>query len=262
MSEPLEGSSVTPSAHLEPGTTGTLTAEVGGRALNLEELAFLNRMTTTGMVLPNVAHELNNSLQVVGGLVEMLAARGDLPADVLDKVARIGLQAAKSASMVRELVAFSRRDQGGVGVVDVARVVEQALALRRYHLSRARVVVSTEVGDGGPYVLRADGHHLLQVLVNVIINAEQALEGRTGPTLRVGVGRGAGGGVEITIDDNAGPLDEHVAARACDAFYTTRTARAIGLGLAVGRALVARDGGTLDLAPLGTQGTRATLRFP
>ncbi|MBL8142616.1 MAG: hypothetical protein JNM38_15965, partial [Acidobacteria bacterium] len=91
--------------------------------MSLDELAFLNRMTTTGMVLPNVAHELNNALQVVGGLVEMLSARGDLPADVLDKVGRIGAQAAKSAAMVRELVAFSRRDQAGVGLVDAVRTV-------------------------------------------------------------------------------------------------------------------------------------------
>jgi signal transduction histidine kinase len=262
VSEPFEPSSAASSASQGAGTADTLSAEVAGRALLLDELAFLNRMTTTGMVLPNVAHELNNALQVVGGLVEMLAARGDLPADVLEKVGRIGAQAAKSAAMVRELVAFSRRDQGGVGVVDAARVVEQALALRRYHLSRARVVVTTEIGEGGPHVLRADGHHLLQVLVNVIINAEQALEGRTGPTLRVGVRRGAAGAVEITIDDNGAPIDELVAARACDAFYTTRSARAMGLGLAVGRALVARDGGTLEVAALGQSGTRAMLRFP
>lgn len=261
MSDPFEHpSGPGEGAGLSPQDDG-LTVDVAGRAMSLDELAFLNRMTTTGMVLPNVAHELNNALQVVGGLVEMLSARGDLPADVLDKVGRIGAQAAKSAAMVRELVAFSRRDQAGVGLVDAARTVEQALALRRYHLSRARVQVATSIGDGGPHLLRVDGHHLLQVLVNLIINAEQALEGRASPRLQVTIGRGEAGAIEIAIDDNGGPIAAHVAARACDAFYTTRSTKAIGLGLAVGRALVVRDGGTLEVAPLEGNGTRATLRF-
>lgn len=240
----------------------TLSADVGGRALSLDDLAFVNRMTTTGLVLPNVAHELNNALQVIGGLTEMLSARTDLPGDVLDKVARVGAHAGRSAVMVRELVAFSRRDQGGVAVVDAARVVEQALALRRYHLSRARIRVETVVGADGPFLLRVDGHHLLQVLANLLINAEQALEGQPAPSLCVNVSRRETRDVTITIDDNAGPIAEHVAARACDAFFTTRASKAIGLGLTVGRALVARDGGTLDVAPVEGEGTRAMLTFP
>ena len=260
--------SVTPiRPHSAESTSGagsapeTLTVTVGGRDLTLDELAFLNRMTTTGLVLPNVAHELNNALQVVGGLVEMLAVRRDVPADALEKIGRIGAQAARSAAMVRELVAFSRRDQGGVATVDAAKVVDQALSLRRYHLSRARVKVTTQTGDGGPHVLKVDGHHLLQDLVNLIINAEQALEGMPSPALDVHVFKDDDGATVITIDDNAGPIATEVAARACEAFYTTRTPRAVGLGLAVGRALVGRDGGTLDVGPNGDQGTRATLRF-
>ncbi len=251
-----------PSSSLAAAADTALSADVGGRALSLDDLAFLNRMTTTGMVLPNVAHELNNALQVIGGLVEMLSARADLPADVLDKVTRVGAHAARSAAMVRELVAFSRRDQGGVALIDAGRIVEQAMALRRYHLSRARIRVETVVGTDGPYLLRVDGHHLLQVLVNLVINAEQALDGQPAPSLRVTLGRNEGRAVTITIDDNAGPISEHVAARACDAFFTTRAGRAMGLGLAVGKALVARDGGTLEVAPLEDQGTRATLTFP
>src|SRR5687768_7581065 len=145
----------------------------GERPLQLDDLVYINRMTTVGHVLPAVAHELNNALQVIGGLVELLGMKGELPPDVRDKVQKIGAQSTRSAGMVREFVAFARRDETS-SRIDVQRAIDHALALRRYHLSRARIDVVVDAPTE-PLSIRADSHAVLQVLLNLIINAEEAL---------------------------------------------------------------------------------------
>lgn len=231
-----------------------------GRELSADDLAYLNRMTVTGHVLPNVAHELNNSLQVVGGLVEMLAARSDLPADVREKVSRIGAQSARAVWLMRELVAFARRDDHGVRPFDLGRVVEQALSLRRYHLSRARITVTVEREPSGSFRVRGDAHAVEQILLNLVINAEQALAGRPDPQITIAFDV-RDGFVEVSVVDNGPGMSLDLARKATAPFFTTRH-EAGGLGLAVARTLAESLGGRLDLdAGVGT-GTRVVLKVP
>jgi len=243
-----------------PGAAAGLTAELGGRSFATEDLAQLNRMSVVGLVLPNVAHEVNNALQVVCGLVEMVAARPDLPPEAVSKLGRIGAQAGRASSLIRELVAFSRRELAAVGVVDVRKVADAALALRRYHLSRDRVSVVVETPADGGCLVRADAHYLQQVLVNLIVNAEQALRGREAPALRLAV-RELASSVDVLVEDNAGGMDSEVSRRAGDLFFSTRESPALGLGLAVSGALTAAQGGRLTVEPV-PGGTRARVSLP
>jgi len=243
----------------EPRERG-VAAGSGGRELSSGDLAYLNRMTVTGHVLPNVAHELNNSLQVVSGLVEMLAGRSDLPADVRDKVSRIGAQSARAVWLMRELVAFARRDDHGVRAFDLGRVVEQALSLRRYHLSRARISVAVEREEQGPFRVRGDAHAVEQILLNLVINAEQALAGRNDPRITIALDV-RDGFVELSVIDNGPGMALDLARKAQEPFFTTR-AGMCGLGLPVARHLAESLGGRLDIEPKVEGGTRAVLWLP
>ena len=162
-------------------TPPTVTTE---RAFSTADLAYINRMTTTGMVLPSVAHEVNNSLQVIAGMVEILGLRGQLPPEVSDKVQKIAVQATKAAGHLRELVAFARRD-GVSPKVELKAAVERALSLRRYYLTRGRVAVTIDAPADESFVVRADSQHVIQVLVNLVINAEESVAKQDVRTLRV-----------------------------------------------------------------------------
>jgi C4-dicarboxylate-specific signal transduction histidine kinase len=234
-------------------------SEPAGRVLTSEDLAYLNRMTTVGQVLPNVAHEINNALQVVGGLVEMLSLKPELAPDVRDKIARIGVQAGRTAEMLRELVAFARREYGGVRHVGVNRLIDRALALRRYHLARARIVVEVTGAPPDTIVVRADAHHLEQVLVNLVMNAEASLAGRHDGRIEIAV-RDEGPRVSVTVTDNGHGMVPAVAGAATAPFFTTRDGAA-GLGLTVARLLVEADGGVLTVAAL-EGGTSVTIVLP
>jgi signal transduction histidine kinase len=238
---------------------GGLAVRVGSRTLGLEELAYVNRATTTGLVLPNVAHELNNALQVIGGLVELLSMRADLPQDAKDKIGRIGAQSGRATELIRELVTFARRDDAGLAQVDLAKLVDRALAFRRYHLARARIAVHVAGAQPGEVLVRADGSSLLQILLNLIINGEQALTGRAGAEIHVHIAR-TPEGVTVEVRDNGPGTGRHETA-APEPFFTTRPP-APGLGLAVATALAASQGGSLRLQSAPEGGSVAVLTVP
>jgi C4-dicarboxylate-specific signal transduction histidine kinase len=229
------------------------------RPLSLDDLVYINRMTTVGHVLPSVAHELNNSLQVIGGLVELLTMRAELGRDVHDKVHKIGQQAARSAGMLREFVSFARRDDA-VNRVDVVKALERALELRRYHLSRARIeVVHVEPQPRGPLVVIADSQHVVQVLLNLLINAEEAMAGQERRELRMHL-LDLPHAVRCLVEDS-GPGFSDVARRLLrKPFASTKPRGTAGLGLAVAGALTEKDRGRLEV--LDGPGGRVQVEWP
>lgn len=247
--------------HHGPHHAGDLSAQLGRRAFTLDDLAHLNRMTTIGLVLPTVAHEINNALQVVGGLTELLSRRDDLPGDVRDKLRRIAAQSSRASGLLRELVNYTKREASAPAVVDVVRVLEAALAMRRYHLDRERVRVHVSLPDDFACLCRTDAHYLQQVLLNLILNAETALRGRPEPALWVAV-TATEREVRVQLEDNGPGLEGDATTRAFEPFYSTRAGHALGLGLAVSKALMRRSGGDLDVHTRREGGTRAVITLP
>lgn len=212
------------------------------RDLDPGDLVLANRLVTLELVLPNITHEINNALQVIGGLGEILATRPGIPEDVAQKLQRIHGQAVRCSALLRELLGYARRDEAQP-TTDVARCVERALSLRRYHLSRARITVQVEQDTEGPVVARMDSQHLEQVLVNLLVNAEQALAGQPDPTIRVGYAR-EGADVVLTVHDSGPGLDVSQQDRYFQPFMTTRQG-ALGLGLSATRAMAHAAHGTV-----------------
>jgi signal transduction histidine kinase len=231
---------------------------VTDRRFSNADLAFINRMTTTGQVLPSVAHEINNSLQVIAGLVEIMGLRGQLSPEVAERVEKISAQTAKAAGQLRELVAFSRRD-GVLRRTDIRSAAERAVAFRRYHLSRGRVTASIEARHDGPLVAQADSQQVIQVLVNLILNAEEALGVREIREITLTLWREAGA-IHCAVADSGPGFDAAAAERVGQAFFTSKTQGAAGLGLAVARRLTEADGGQFTLA--STMPARVVVSWP
>jgi signal transduction histidine kinase len=228
---------------------------------DLEVLIIINQLMTVGQIVPGIAHELNNSFQVIGGLIEMLSARSDLPADVVTRLQRIGAHADRAAGRVRDLQAFARHEPAEAAQTDVRGITERALALRRYQLARARVDVAVEPGGDG-IAARIGPRQLQLVILNLLINAEQALAGRNDGVVRVSVGRDAGR-ARVAVTDNGPGVPADLREQIFEAFFTTRGREAAaGIGLAAARGLARRHGGDLWVESAGDGGARFVVELP
>ena len=212
------------------------------RDLGAGDFVFANRLITLELVLPNITHEINNALQVIGGLGEIIAIKPGISDDVALKLQRIHGQAVRCSGLLRELLNYARRDEASP-TTDVPRSIDRALNLRRYHLARARVHVHVDPTTEGPIAAKLDSQYFEQILVNLVLNAEQAIAGRPEPTVRIAYGR-EGDTMVLTVRDSGPGID---LAREEEYFrpYMTTKPGAIGLGLTAARALVHTVKGSL-----------------
>lgn len=236
---PLQRSDVSPS---EPVAVPIDELTTPNRALEPGELVYANRLLTLELVLPNVTHEINNALQVIGGLGEIMATRPGVSDDMAQKLQRIHGQAVRCSGLLRELVNYARRDDASPAT-DVPKGIDRALNLRRYHLARGRVAVNVEPGSTGVVSARMDSQYFEQVLVNLIINAEQATVGLPQPSIRIGYTR-EGDEVVVSVTDNGPGVDVDAQEELFRPFMTTREG-AVGLGLTAGRVMARASGGSL-----------------
>jgi two-component system NtrC family sensor kinase len=229
--------------------------------LDPAQLRQINRLATAARMVAGLAHELNNSLQVVSGLVELLGDRGDMPADAVARIQKIGGQAEKATAAIRQVVTYTRELGQEIGAVNVSALADQALALRRYNLGRAGIVAASDLPPG-PVTITADARAVLQVLLNLILNAEEALANQPQRQLRIGVERD-NGAVRIAVSDTGHGIPDALRERIFEPFFTTRTGeRAVGLGLPVARALARQSGGSLMLHDAGPGTTTFVVTWP
>jgi len=219
------------------------------------QLMLAERMASVGTLAAGVAHEINNPLAYVSSnlsYLRELMARPTLPAEQLPEVREVVAEALQGAervcAIVRDLRTFARADEDRQAPVDVARVVDGALRLVRNELShRARLTCSLE---SVPHV-QGNEVRLSQVVVNLLVNALQALPERPAEEnrVRLSLRSGQGGQVELEVSDNGRGMSPEVQRRIFDPFFTTRSVgEGIGLGLSICLTLVQGMGGRIEVA--------------
>jgi len=229
--------------------------------LRVDDLITLNRSATIARLLAGVVHEVNNALQVIGGTTELLQNSPGLTEPVVKGLQRIHAQNTRAASALAEVMTFSRQKAEGRGPVNVRDVMSGAIALRSYAVLRARLTIAQHVPAEGRLSVDVSAPLLEQALLNLIVNAEQALAGRAGGAIAVAVEQQEGT-IVVTVSDNGPGVDPAVAATMFEPFVTTRSRdEASGLGLTVARAIAESHRGSLTLEAQA-QGACFALRLP
>ncbi len=222
------------------------------------QLAQAQKMEALGVLAGGVAHDFNNLLMAFLGNLEILKARtvGDERlARVVDRMERAVMRA---RDLVRRILTFSGRQPRHEGPVDVAMVIREVVGLVRSGAPPG--VVLREVGDASDAVVEGDASELNQALMNLVVNAVQAV-GETG-TIEVGVGC-SDGKVEIWVHDDGPGIPPEVGGRIFDPFFTTKApGQGTGLGLAMVRAIVERHGGEVAVTSSPQSGTCFRMTLP
>lgn len=218
-----------------------------------------NCLATVAHQLSSAMHEANNLLQVIAGSAEMIQFKSGLSDDIRKRTEVISEHAHRVSTLLggaRDLAKFSPRQAGQA--TDVRAVVVRALELRKHALGRAQVKVSTDIGDV-PRAVMLNARPALQVVLNLLLNAEQALRGRQNATIAVSLSR-ENHDVVLTIADNGPGLTEDSPNRFALCLDPDASPR-LGLGLSAAQWMCQRDGGQLDVRSR-QGGTVATLRLP
>jgi signal transduction histidine kinase/BarA-like signal transduction histidine kinase len=228
------------------------------------QLLQAEKMAALGQTISGVAHELNNPLATIQSWAERLSQRATLEEPVRRGLDTILSEAERAARIVRNLLTFARKRQTTRAMVDLNQVVRETLALRAYEQRVTNVTVIDALAAGLPHVF-ADGHQVQQVLLNLVINAEQAMLAAHGRgTLVVRTWHDMqreSVGLEIN-DDGPGVPDE-LQPKIFDPFFTTKeVGKGTGLGLTVAYAIVQEHGGRIRLQSRPGSGASFYVELP
>jgi two-component system NtrC family sensor kinase len=207
-----------------------------------EQLLQSEKMSAVGQLIAGVAHELNNPLTAILGYAQLLDS-ADLDHRSADYVRKLFKQAQRTHRVVQNLLSFARQRKPQKQVVDLRKVLEEALALRDYDLRVNNISLEREIPDGLPSVV-ADPHQLEQVFLNVINNALDAIvEGNGGGVLKVRAFT-KDAFVCVEFDDSGPGITDPT--RIFDPFYTTKSVgKGTGLGLSICYGIVKEHGGEI-----------------
>ncbi len=210
-----------------------------------QQIVQSERLAAMGAMIGGVAHELNNPLTSILGVSELL--QDSQTTDAARK--QIGIlqqQARRAAEIVHNLTYFSRPPAPGKSPVNLGEIVERTLNLHAYSLRKNNITVDFLREPTLPFV-QADPHQLMQVFLNLILNAEQAIrEARDRGTLRIRLGNN-GEAVWASFHDDGPGIPGDILGSIFDPFYTTkRPGRGTGLGLSICKAVMKEHNGTIE----------------
>jgi C4-dicarboxylate-specific signal transduction histidine kinase len=219
------------------------------------ELVATDRLATVGKLASGVAHEVGNPLSGILGYLSVLRMRQQGNAELLDLVQRIEHEVQRIDQIVRALLELGRPSRGKPQPIDVRPVIDSCVKL--LGASRDFEGVKVEVEGPSSLWLLAETGPLSQVLVNLLLNAAQAMSGKGRIVVRT---EQVAAGGHVVVEDEGPGLSPAAKERLFEPFFTTKAAgKGTGLGLAVSRHLLSQFEGALEAGDRPGGGARFTI---
>ena len=227
-----------------------------------EQLIQAEKLAAMGQMLAGVAHELNNPLTAILGVTELLRDTNSGDENTKRQLDLTHRQARRAARIVQNLLEFSRPATPQRKPLDVNTIVERTLQLQDHSLRRNNIQVDFSTQPDLPPVI-GDANQLIQVFLNLLSNAEQAIrEVRDSGRIQLRLGR-IGGHICLTVQDDGVGIAPEALPKLFDPFYTTkRPGGGTGLGLSICMSIVREHGGSIDVETLPAGGSAFTVYLP
>jgi PAS domain S-box-containing protein len=237
------------------------------------------RIAHLGDMATGMAHELNQPLAVIRMSTEGLLEELDMPeaeampADMIDlfrgKLDKICKQVERATGLVKTLRSVAHKPADNPVPFDLVAAVRKGSDLLREQLRAARIDFELDLPDAG-LTVKGDANQLQQVLINLVLNARDALVDDTGRPATGTLGRiavsmaaAADGGMQLTVDDDGPGIPDTVMPRLFEPFFTTKpTGKGTGLGLSISHGIIKRMGGRIVAENRPEGGARFRIAFP
>lgn len=225
------------------------------------KLVQTEKMAALGQLVSGIAHELNNPLTSIMGYAQL--ALGRVPETLSNEVQMIFSEAERARRIVKNLLYFARQAQPERTRVDLNEIVERTVALRGYELKIENIAIRCELAADLPATL-ADPHQLQQVVLNLLVNAEQAiLESRGRGSIQLRTRKTDESRLLIEVSDDGPGILPEIASRVFDPFFTTKPpGLGTGLGLSIVYGIVEQHGGDVAFENLSAGGAKFTVEIP
>ena len=244
--------------HPVPGPSGDV-VEFVGTVMDVTErrradeerqaLAHTHRITTMGQLTASIAHEVNQPIAAVvtnaQAAMRWLNMEPPNAAEVRQALGRIVRDGRRAGDIIGRIRALVRKAPPRNEEVDINEAMLEVVALTRSELRSNRTSLQTQVADGLPVIL-GDRIQLQQVMLNLILNALEAMSGSSAAAreLVIKTGQDGSGGVLVAVEDSGPGLQPESLDRLFDAFYTTKPG-GLGMGLSICRSIIEAHGGRL-----------------
>jgi PAS domain S-box-containing protein len=227
-----------------------------------EQLIQAEKLAAMGQMLAGVAHELNNPLTAILGASELLRDRAGIDDNTRRQLDMTHRQARRAARIVQNLLEFSRPASPQKKALDLNAVVDRTLQLHEHSLRRNQVQVEFHPSAGLPPTI-GDANQLIQVFLNLVSNAEQAIRAaRPSGRITIRLGKLASR-IFATVQDDGAGIPQDVLPRIFDPFFTTkRPGGGTGLGLSICMSIVREHGGDIEVESLPGGGASFTVYLP
>jgi len=240
-----------------------LIRDVTDQKMLQEQLIQSEKMSAIGQLVSGVAHELNNPLAGISAFAQLLLAEKRFPPDQRTAAETIYSEARRASRIVQNLLTFARQHKAEKGPTAINQVLDDTLELRGYELRVRGIDVRREYDESLPDTM-ADAHQLQQVFLNLITNAEQAMEQRDGHHHRLTVRtRRSGEAIRIEVEDTGAGIPANLIERIFNPFFTTKpTGSGTGLGLSISLGIVREHEGKIWAENAQQGGARFLVELP
>jgi len=209
---------------------------------HLQQLAHVTRLSSMGEMASAIAHEVNQPLTAIltysQASMRLLRSGGASLDEIVEAIARVAAQAERASDIIRHLRTFVRKEDAQLLPIQLNFLVNEVVRLVQGEARQSGVELTTELAEGLPPVM-ADNIQLQQVLVNLVRNAIEAINGAAVEPrcVRIVTRLGEGEMVEARVEDSGPGFDSEVAEQLFEPFYSTK-AHGMGIGLAISRSII------------------------
>jgi two-component system, cell cycle sensor histidine kinase and response regulator CckA len=231
------------------------------------------KLESLGLLASGLAHDFNNMQSGIIALSEILLDSSSLDPNVAEEVRKIKRMALHGSEIVHELMVYAGQDDAEIAPVDVSALIEEIRELLKVSISKG-IELKTHLGRGLPPLL-ASATHIRQIVINLIVNASEAIGERDGVIevssshlkasgrhiLSHGGSLPDGDYLRLGVSDTGCGMTKEIRRKIFDPFFTTKVSGR-GLGLAVVQGIVRRYGGVVDIKSAPGKGTRFEILIP